>query len=69
MNEMEERVAKAICERLFGPFDEGELSAPTSPSSQAMLAAGDAIEAMGGPRMFVSKDLARELAVIDEALK
>jgi hypothetical protein len=49
-NEMIERVAKAICEQLFGPYDPFEAKeAPSSPSGQSKLAAIEAVRAMREP--------------------
>lgn len=49
MSEMVEKVAAAICESLFGPYDATALGAGTSPSAQSAKAARAAIEAMREP--------------------
>lgn len=49
MSEMVKRVARAICDSLFGPYDPTALGASTSPSAQSRKAARAAIEAMREP--------------------
>lgn len=44
-----EKVAKAVCEKLFGPFDVRELDRPSSVSAQSMMATRAALESLKNP--------------------
>lgn len=44
-----EKVAKAVCEKLFGPFDLAELNLPSSVSAQSMMATRAALESIRTP--------------------
>lgn len=49
MDDLVERVARAICEELFGPYNVEEFPhSPSCPSEQSRNAARAAIEAMRG---------------------
>lgn len=44
MTNLEQKVAAAICEKLFGPFSEKEIESPSSVSAQSLMAARAALD-------------------------
>jgi len=66
-NEMIERVAKTICEALFGPYDNFEANeAFHSPSGQAREAAKEAIKAMREPTERMKTLVTDDIVITDK---